>query len=96
MNYDDEHRYQVYRHLVVTPNTSIELVIDINEEESNVLNNELVDLGFELSKLDGVSVLKYRNQNIFILGDHIRMHSGFVHKLCDAYMDSFLDSFNNN
>ena len=57
-----------------------------------MLTKEYIDLGFQLSKLEGLHVLEYRNRIFFIIGDTVHIRNGLTRKLCDTYRSSFLSS----
>jgi hypothetical protein len=57
-----------------------------------MLTNKYKDLGFELSRLNGLQVLKFRNRIFFILGENVHIRNVLVQKLCDTYLNSFMSS----
>ena len=55
-----------------------------------MLTKKYTNLGFQLTRWDGLSVLEFRRRIIFILGDDVHIRNGFIRQLCDTYLNSLL------
>ena len=54
-----------------------------------MLTKRYKDLGFQLTRWDGLSVLEFRRRIIFVLGEDVHIRNGFIRQLCDTYLNSF-------
>jgi hypothetical protein len=57
-----------------------------------MLTKKYTNLGFQLTRWDGLYVLEFRIRIIFILGDDLHIRNGFIRQLCDTYLNSLLPS----
>ena len=53
-----------------------------------MLIDRYINLGFQLSRMNGLQLLKFRKRIIFILGENVNIHNRLIQQLCDAYLNS--------